>query len=104
MAPVMSNLWAFAGSVDLATLGIDGMAAVKRGVHATLSRCLHTMSLFKAITLFHDGIVPVLEVLPGCAHRKLNLLYLLEGSKTLSNGQVTAHDSNYGGKYKFTFL
>lgn len=81
------------GSVDLATLGIDGMAAVKRGVHATLSRCLHTMSLFKAITLFHDGIVPVLEVLPGCAHRKLNLLYLLEGSKTLSNGEQIISDS-----------
>lgn len=86
------------GSVDLATLGIDGMAAVKRGVHATLSRCLHTMSLFKAITLFHDGIVPVLEVLPGCAHRKLNLLYLLEGSKTLSNGQIISNSESINAR------
>lgn len=68
------------GRVELATLDLDGMAAVKRGVHATLSRCLHTLNLFKAINLFHDGVVPVREVLPGCAHRKLRLLFMLDKS------------------------
>lgn len=64
--------------MDLAALGIDGMAAVKRGIHATLSRCLHTLNLFKAIDLFHDGVVPPLETLPACRHRKLRLLFMVD--------------------------
>ena len=36
-----------AGSVDLKELNIDGAGAVTTGVHATLSRCLHTLNLFK---------------------------------------------------------
>lgn len=70
--------WWCAGGVDLAAVGIDGMAAVKRGIHATLSRCLHTLNLFKAIDLFHDGVVPAQETLPACRHRKLRLLFMLD--------------------------
>ncbi len=37
------------GSVDLKDLGIDGAGAVATGVHAVLSRCLHTLNLFKVL-------------------------------------------------------
>ena len=36
-----------AGAVDLKALDIDGAGSIATGVHAVLSRCLHTLNLFK---------------------------------------------------------
>lgn len=76
-----------AGEVDLKALGLDGSAAVKKGVHATLSRCLHTLNLFKAVKMFHDGVLPAREVLPSCAHRKFKLLFVLEKASDYFKGR-----------------
>jgi hypothetical protein len=66
------------GAVDLKALDIDGAGSIATGVHAVLSRCLHTLNLFKAINMFHDGVLPKREVLPDCTHRKFRLLFVLE--------------------------
>lgn len=75
------------GEVDLKELGVDGAGAVKKGVHATLSRCLHTLNLFKSIKMFHDGVLPPREVLPSCAHRKFRLLFVLEKTSDYYKGR-----------------
>ncbi len=65
--------------MDLKAAGMDeGAAALLSGVHAVLSRCLHTLTLFKAVNLFHEGVLPQDEPAPGCGARKFRLLFLLE--------------------------
>jgi len=86
--PAMARLKAgHFGEVDLKELGVDGAGAVKKGVHATLSRCLHTLNLFKSIKMFHDGVLPPREVLPSCAHRKFRLLFVLEKTSDYYKGR-----------------
>ena len=85
--------WRRAGEVDLKELGLDGSAAVKKGVHATLSRCLHTLNLFKAVKMFHDGVLPAREALPSCAHRKFKLLFVLEKASDYFKGRQVKRGS-----------